>query len=101
MSRTRSTCGVWPGRGGRPPCADEVPGPGGDIPVRDRDGNWTYAFAVAVDDLRQSVDLVIRGRDLLAATAAQIRLARLLGRETPATFAHHRLVRRPDGAKLS
>jgi glutamyl-Q tRNA(Asp) synthetase len=83
------------------PCADEVAGAGGDMPVRDRDGNWTYGFAVAVDDLRHSVDLVIRGRDLLAATAAQIRLARFLGRETPATFAHHRLVRRPDGAKLS
>ena len=43
----------------------------------------------------------MRGRDLLAATAAQIRLARLLGREAPATFAHHPLIRRPDGAKLS
>ena len=42
--------------------------------VRDRDGNWTYGFAVVVDDLRQGVDLVIRGRDLLGATAAQIRL---------------------------
>ena len=48
------------------PCADEVAGAGGDMPVRDRDGNWTYGFAVAVDDLRQSVDLVVRGRDLLA-----------------------------------
>jgi glutamyl/glutaminyl-tRNA synthetase len=83
------------------PCADEVAGAGGDMPVRDRHGNWTYGFAVAVDDLRQSVDLVIRGRDLLTATAAQIRLARFLGRETAATFAHHRVVRRPDGAKLS
>ena len=82
------------------PCADEV-APNGDLPVRDRDGNWTYGFAVVVDDLRQDVGLVVRGRDLLAATAAQIRLARLLGREAPATFAHHPLIRRPDGAKLS
>jgi glutamyl/glutaminyl-tRNA synthetase len=82
------------------PCADEV-APGGDLAVRDRDGNWTYGFAVVVDDLRQGIDLVIRGRDLLSATAVQIRLARLLGRETPATFAHHPLIRRPDGAKLS
>ena len=64
-------------------------------------GNWTYGFAVVVDDLRQAIDLVIRGRDLLAATPAQIRLARLLGRETPAVFAHHPLIRRPDGSKLS
>jgi glutamyl/glutaminyl-tRNA synthetase len=83
------------------PCADEVAAGGGDLPIRDRDGNWTYGFSVVVDDLGQDVDLVIRGRDLLAATAAQIRLGRLLGRETPATFAHHSLIRRADGRKLS
>ena len=46
----------------------------GDLLVRDRMGNWTYAFCVVVDDLRQGVDLVIRGRDLVDATAPQIRL---------------------------
>jgi len=83
------------------PCADEVAAGAGDLPIRDRDGNWTYGFAVVVDDLRQSIDLVIRGRDLLPATPAQIRLARLLGRETSPIFAHHPLIRRPDGSKLS
>ena len=83
------------------PCADEVAAASGDMPIRDRDGNWTYGFAVVVDDLRQSIDLVIRGRDLLSATPTQIRLARLLGRGTPPTFAHHALIRRPDGSKLS
>jgi glutamyl/glutaminyl-tRNA synthetase len=83
------------------PCSDEVAAAAGDLTIRDRDGNWTYGFSVVVDDLRQDVDLVIRGRDLLAATAAQIRLGRLLGRVTPATFAHHPLIRRPDGRKLS
>ncbi len=82
------------------PCADEVSA-GGDPPIRDRDGNWTYLLAVVVDDIRQGVDLVVRGRDLLGSTPDQIRLARLLGRDAPATFAHHRLVRRPDGSKLS
>jgi glutamyl-Q tRNA(Asp) synthetase len=82
------------------PCADEV-APAGDLVVRDRDGNWTYAFSVVVDDLRQGIDLVIRGRDLRAATAAQIRLGRLLGRATPATFAHHPLILGSDGRKLS
>jgi glutamyl/glutaminyl-tRNA synthetase len=82
------------------PCADEVT-PNGDPSVRDRDGNWTYLLCVVVDDLRQDVDLVVRGRDLMDATPAQIRLARLLGREQPPTFAHHRLVRDPDGRKLS
>ena len=33
----------------------------GDLLVRDRDGHWTYQFAVTVDDVRQGVTLVIRG----------------------------------------
>jgi glutamyl/glutaminyl-tRNA synthetase len=73
----------------------------GDLLVRDRNGNWTYTLCVAVDDLRHGVDLVVRGEDLLGATASQIRLGALLGRATPPTFAHHPLVLRPDGSKLS
>jgi glutamyl/glutaminyl-tRNA synthetase len=75
--------------------------PTGDPLARDRNGNWTYGFCVVVDDLRHGVDLVIRGRDLLHATAAQIRLGKLLGRERPARFLHHPLIVRPDGSKLS
>jgi glutamyl/glutaminyl-tRNA synthetase len=82
------------------PCRDEVAA-SGDLPIRDRHGNWTYGFCVVVDDTRHGIDLVVRGMDLLHATAAQIRLARRLGRADPPRFAHHRLVRRPDGRKLS
>jgi glutamyl-tRNA synthetase/glutamyl-Q tRNA(Asp) synthetase len=82
------------------PMADE-PAAGGDLLVRDRVGNWTYGLCVVVDDMRNDIDLVIRGRDLLHATAEQVRLARLLGRETPPRFLHHPLVRRTSGAKLS
>ncbi|MEX1170203.1 MAG: glutamate--tRNA ligase family protein, partial [Chloroflexota bacterium] len=73
----------------------------GDAPVRDRHGNWTYGFAVVVDDLRQSITLVVRGDDLSDATPAQVRLGRLLGRRDPPVFAHHPLIRKPGGAKLS
>ncbi|MEW5992309.1 MAG: glutamate--tRNA ligase family protein [Chloroflexota bacterium] len=73
----------------------------GDLPIRDRHGNWTYALCVVVDDMRHEIDLVIRGQDLLDATPAQIRLARLLGRATPPLFLHHPLIRRSDGRKLS
>jgi glutamyl-tRNA synthetase/glutamyl-Q tRNA(Asp) synthetase len=73
----------------------------GDILVRDRDGHWTYQFAVTVDDLRQGVTLVIRGEDLLSSTGRQIALARMLGRETPPTFLHHPLILKPSGEKLS
>jgi glutamyl-tRNA synthetase/glutamyl-Q tRNA(Asp) synthetase len=79
----------------------DSPARAGDPLARDRDGNWTYAFCVVVDDLEHGIDLVIRGRDLLDATAGQLRLARLVGRETPPTFLHHPLIRRPDGSKLS
>ncbi|MFI5231382.1 MAG: glutamate--tRNA ligase family protein [Gemmatimonadales bacterium] len=73
----------------------------GDVLVRDRLGNWTYQFAVVVDDLDQGVDLVIRGEDLLSSTGRQLRLGRLLGRAAPPAFHHHALVRNPDGSKLS
>ncbi len=77
------------------------PSSGGDLVVRDREANWTYGFAVVVDDLRQGVDLVVRGEDLLPETARQIRLARLLGRRAPARFLHHPLIHKWTGAKLS
>lgn len=73
----------------------------GDLLIKDRDGNWTYQFAVTVDDIAEGVTLVIRGRDLVESTARQIRLARMLGRAEPPRFAHHPLVPGPNGEKLS
>ena len=73
----------------------------GDVLIRDRDGHWTYQFAVAADDLAQGVTLVIRGMDLLESTGRQLRLARLLGRTTFPVFAHHPLILTPSGQKLS
>ena len=80
----------------------ELPGdPIGDIVVRDRSGQWTYQLAVVVDDLRQGVDLIVRGEDLEASTSRQITLGRLLGRERPARFLHHPLLLDAQGQKLS
>ncbi len=73
----------------------------GDLAVRDRHGNWTYQFAVTVDDCEQDVALVIRGQDLLASTGRQLQLARLLGREAPPVYLHHGLLRKATGRKLS
>ena len=73
----------------------------GDMLIRDRLGNWTYQFAVTVDDWRQGVDLVIRGVDLLPSTGRQIELARLLGREVPPVYMHHPLVMKTADQKLS
>ena len=73
----------------------------GDLLVRDRDGNWTYQFAVTVDDHEQGVTAVIRGDDLLASTGRQLQLARLLGRRDPPRFLHHPLVMKTPTQKLS
>ena len=78
-----------------------APSRDGDLLVRDRHGDWTYAFAVVVDDARHGIDLVIRGQDLLEATPPQLRLGRLLGRPAPPAFLHHPLISKPGGAKLS
>lgn len=73
----------------------------GDVLIRDRAGNWTYQFAVVVDDKDQEVDVVIRGEDLLGSTGRQLRMARLLERARPPVFLHHPLIVRADGSKLS
>jgi glutamyl-Q tRNA(Asp) synthetase len=79
----------------------QMDGPHGDLLLRDRDGHWTYQFAVVADDHRQGVTLVVRGADLEASTARQVELARLLGRDAPPVFVHHPLLLKPDGHKLS
>lgn len=73
----------------------------GDPAIRDRHGNWTYTFAVVVDDWLQGIDVVIRGDDLLEATGGQLQIARLVGRPAPALFAHHPLVMKNAREKLS
>jgi len=73
----------------------------GDLLIRDRRGNWTYQFAVTVDDYHQDITDVIRGLDLLASTGRQLRLARLLGRASPPQFWHHPLIMKSPTQKLS
>ena len=73
----------------------------GDVLARDRKGNWTYQFAVAVDDWAQGITLVVRGEDLLDSTGRQLQIARLLGRREPPAFLHHPLLLAPSGRKLS
>ncbi len=73
----------------------------GDVVLRDRHGNWTYQFAVTVDDIDQQIDVVIRGADLLSSVGRQVLLARPLGRVVPLHYAHHPLVIAEDGRKLS
>jgi glutamyl-Q tRNA(Asp) synthetase len=73
----------------------------GDLLLRDRLGQWTYQFAVVVDDMAQGIDVIVRGDDLLDSTGRQLALARQLGRITPPVYLHHPLITRADGSKLS
>ena len=73
----------------------------GDLLLRDRNGNWTYQFAVTVDDMLQGITDIIRGEDLASSTGRQLRLRQMLGGTGRPRFAHHRLILKPGGAKLS
>jgi glutamyl-Q tRNA(Asp) synthetase len=73
----------------------------GDIILRDRNRHWSYHLAVTVDDLRQDVDIVVRGADLVDTTWGQVQLGQVLGRPRPAVYVHHPLILRPGGRKVS
>jgi glutamyl-Q tRNA(Asp) synthetase len=79
------------------PAAPEV---WGDVVLRGRDLAASYHLAVVVDDALQGVTDVVRGRDLLAATAVHRLLQALLGLAEP-RYRHHRLVLDQTGQKLS
>jgi glutamyl-Q tRNA(Asp) synthetase len=79
------------------PAAPEV---WGDVVLRGRDLAASYHLAVVVDDALQGVTDVVRGRDLLAATAVHRLLQALLGLAEP-RYRHHRLVLDQTGEKLS
>ena len=73
----------------------------GDVLIRDRLGNWTYQWAVTVDDTDQHITHVIRGEDLRDSTPRQIALAQLLGRDTPPAFIHHPIIMKSATQKVS
>ncbi len=72
----------------------------GDIIVRRADGVAAYQLAVVVDDAAAGVTEVVRGRDLLTSTPAQIYLYGLLDK-TPPEFYHVPMLLAPDGRRLS
>ncbi len=71
-----------------------------DVVLRRRDGVVAYNLAVVVDDHDQGVEEIVRGDDLLPATAAQAFLCDRLGIPRPA-WAHVPLVLGPDGERLA
>lgn len=72
----------------------------GDLLLKDRQGNWTYQFAVVMDDWQESMDLIVRGEDLWSSSARQVLLATMLQRPQPPLFFHHPLYKKQE-KKLS
>ena len=60
----------------------------------------SYHLAVVLDDAAQNISHVVRGKDLLAATALHRRLQARLGLAPP-LYAHHELIRDAAGEKLA
>ncbi|WP_186399991.1 tRNA glutamyl-Q(34) synthetase GluQRS [Stappia sp. P2PMeth1] len=72
----------------------------GDVVLARKDTPTSYHLSVVVDDARQGVTHVVRGRDLYEATAVHRLLQVLLGLPEP-LYRHHRLILDADGRKLS
>jgi len=93
-------------QGGAVPIAFEdrvhgrVEGTVDDVVLRRNDGTPAYNLAVVVDDAAMAIEEVVRGEDLLAVTATQIHLCRLLGLPVP-VHAHVALLRGADGQRLA
>lgn len=85
----------------RGPQREDVASAAGDFVLQRGDGAVSYQLACAFDDAAMEIDLVVRGDDLLASTARQLLLMRLLGFERAPRYAHVPLVVGADGSRLS
>lgn len=87
----------------RGPIQQDVHASVGDFVLRRGDGVYAYQLVVAVDDAAMRISHVIRADDLLASTARQLLLLRLL--DTPAahlpSYAHVPMVLAADGDRLA
>ena len=75
----------------------------GDFVLWRKDDLPAYQLASLVDDLDDRINLIVRGEDLIASTAAQLFLAEKLRAEgfLRAALLHHRLIADNRGRKLS
>ncbi len=88
------------GTDGTPEVVEAHPERWGDAVILRKDVPASYHLAVVVDDARQGVTHVTRGRDLYAATDLHRLLQVLIGLPEP-VYHHHRLLTDADGKKLS
>ena len=72
----------------------------GDVVLGRSDTPTSYHLSVTLDDARQGITHVVRGRDLFYATSVHRLLQTLLGMPAP-VYHHHDLILGEDGRKLS
>lgn len=72
----------------------------GDVVLARRDMGTSYHLAVALDDAKQGITHVVRGKDLAEATPIHVVLQHLLDLPTP-IYHHHRLIRDDSGKRLA
>ncbi len=76
------------------------PGLLGDVVLARKEGMTGYHLSVVVDDHRQGITLVTRGRDLMPSTHVQRLLQALLGLDAP-EYHHHALLTDESGVRLA
>jgi glutamyl-Q tRNA(Asp) synthetase len=72
----------------------------GDVILARKETPTSYHLSVVIDDARQGVTEVVRGRDLFWSTSVHRLLQALLGLPRPA-YRHHGLILDREGRKLS
>lgn len=82
------------------PQSQDVAAQCGDFVLRRRTGDYSYQYAVCMDDADQGITDVVRGQDLLPSTGRQLLLLEALGARPP-RYLHHPLIHDGDGRKLS
>lgn len=85
---------------GMPTLIEARPERWGDTVILRKDVPASYHLAVVVDDARQGITHVVRGRDLFTATDLQRLLQVLFGLPEP-VYHHHRLITDAEGRKLA
>lgn len=72
----------------------------GDVVLARKDVPASYHLCCVMDDARQGITHVTRGKDLYEATAVHVLLQSILGLPSP-VYHHHALISGTDGRKLS
>jgi glutamyl-Q tRNA(Asp) synthetase len=100
LARTGALTWIESDGGGKTTLISARPQMWGDVVLARKETPTSYHLSVVIDDAAQGVTHVVRGHDLLAATAVHRVLQALFALPAP-IYHHHRLILDVDGQKLS